>query len=960
MDDSQEFQLLTDSRLELPLCPMSLDDLPHDLDERLFADIDADAVLANSTEAPDGLLHHEEGDYSQQIESYPSHSLGMSQQDFHQHCMFASTVNNLNSQSGPDIRLMQTPRMLTQKQSDHLQPPPTIHTSGYQSQPTDSGVTYQSLPSGANNPAIMAALQRFNFSQMLNGQVMGLPGQPSLITPDQRLKFQDMKSLGVGGGKTEKRSAHNAIERRYRTSINDKIMELKNLVVGPDTKINKAGVLRKAIDYIRYLQGINQRLRHENLSLRKAAQHGDPAAVAATLLAVDSQAMMDLHCSDPPRSPFPDTDPTSVYSTRNAVSKSRSTSGEEKLIDGWRESGQEIDGCQSGDSPSSESSAAGSPSNGVEQVETPAVETPPVTPEEQQKQVKKEPRSPRSMNHTRITLCILALTFCLLLNPSSLMRQEESFGGAPSVHGNGRHLQGLSTEIGEVSLLLSVVSWIVKAVVVFACLAWVLVFGEPRVAPYSKSLDAFWRHRRTAKSEMRNGKMSSAVKYHSLSLAVLSHPLPTGVIDVTTSIMWNILRQLFHLISVDRLIVAGSNYLLPNRRSDIQDMKTSAKHAALAYHDVQLAYLSGHMPADRHLAFHVALSSVNMAECAGNEIDCEQMARIYATAAIQLRRDHSNLPVVSHLLLSRMRKSCTALPADLHWLATPDGEDFFFSANWWQMAPPSHIWAKPTEPGNFCGYLASLFRQQLLHNGFFNLTVSDDKKTSPDVDAALSEFLLVEELSDCDELDIVSCWWARVGQMACYLAKKDISKLEEIHHRLKKLPFQMNDSVLICPAVSKVLSVTCHLKMALKTDGEVLTSELLKECNSATICLEQSMKQTKRRDETVEVPSLFKLVLVLAYDLLLSARTQLWRGSELSGRSSSFTAVTGYQKDLTNFEQLSNGIPSTTAQFQKHKAAYRMMSGANPVLTQQLLHHRASVRRSECSQGLSRKTFSSA
>ena len=62
------------------------------------------------------------------------------------------------------------------------------------------------------------------------------------------------------------------------------------------------------------------------------------------------------------------------------------------------------------------------------------------------------------------------------------------------------------------------------------------------------------------------GKMSSAVKYHSLSLAVLSHPLPTGVIDVTTSIMWNILRQLFHLISVDRLIVAGSNYLLPNRR----------------------------------------------------------------------------------------------------------------------------------------------------------------------------------------------------------------------------------------------------------------------------------------------------------------------------------------------------------------------------------------------------------
>jgi hypothetical protein len=122
----------------------------------------------------------------------------------------------------------------------------------------------------------MAALQRFNFTQMLNcnGQVIGLSGQPSLITPDQRLKFPDIKSLGGSSGKTEKRSAHNAIERRYRTSINDKIIELKNLVVGPDTKINKAGVLRKAIDYIRYLQGVNQRLRQENISLRKAAQHG--------------------------------------------------------------------------------------------------------------------------------------------------------------------------------------------------------------------------------------------------------------------------------------------------------------------------------------------------------------------------------------------------------------------------------------------------------------------------------------------------------------------------------------------------------------------------------------------------------------------------------------------------------------------------------------------------------------
>lgn len=65
-----------------------------------------------------------------------------------------------------------------------------------------------------------------------------LTGFPVLLDATDKIQINQIITPQIKEDRPPaKRSAHNAIERKYRTSINEKIIELKNIIVGKEAKV---------------------------------------------------------------------------------------------------------------------------------------------------------------------------------------------------------------------------------------------------------------------------------------------------------------------------------------------------------------------------------------------------------------------------------------------------------------------------------------------------------------------------------------------------------------------------------------------------------------------------------------------------------------------------------------------------------------------------------------------------
>lgn len=118
--------------------------------------------------------------------------------------------------------------------------------------------------------------------------------------------------------KAGKRSAHNAIEKKYRRSINDRIDDLKKMLVGDKGKMNKSAVLRKTVERIMDLQKENEQLRR--LLLQNGVQVHRGSTSLRMLL--EEPKLENMHMPfTPPRSD--ESDPS--YSPRSSTGSNDSS-----------------------------------------------------------------------------------------------------------------------------------------------------------------------------------------------------------------------------------------------------------------------------------------------------------------------------------------------------------------------------------------------------------------------------------------------------------------------------------------------------------------------------------------------------------------------------------------------------------------------------------------------------------
>ncbi|KAM9222548.1 sterol regulatory element-binding protein 1 [Leptosomus discolor] len=729
----------------------------------------------------------------------------------------------------------------------------------------------------------------------------------------------------------EKRTAHNAIEKRYRSSINDKIVELKDLVVGTEAKLNKSAILRKAIEYIRFLQQSNQKLKQENLTLKMAVQKNQSLKdlVASCSRGAKAEAPMEvvkpevMEMLTPPPSDMGSPSHHSPLSLSGGSSNSSSDSEPDSPL------------CDHGK---------------VKQ------ERPPPSPSSQ-----------GMLDRSRMALCAFVF-LCLSFNPlASLLRGS----GAPAPVGNpgtAGPSRSIMAESGTVEepwgwsqwLWPTLAFWALNAALVLGAVVRLFVCGEPVTRPHSEPSVLFWRHRRQADLDLDRGDFAQGAQHLRTALGALGRPLPASHGDLACSLLWSLLRHLLQRLWVGRWLAARAGGLRPDPPPPAH-VRQSARDAAMAYHRLHQLHLAGKQAGGHLLAINLALSAVNLAECAGDAVSVAALAEIYVAAALRVKASlHRCFHFLARPFLCSARRVALshggAVPPAMQWLCHPLGHRFFVDGDWAVKGVPREtIYSSAGNPVDPLAQVTQLFREHLLEKALCCVAMPEPGRPAAQGEGRFSDALeYLQLLNGCSDAsgvpgptpsissglaavtgtDPVSKWWASIIGTVIHWLQGDEEGAERLYPLVETMPraLQSSDKPLPRAALHSFRAVRAMLG---KQDGSQAS---LNHCDKASSCLRESLELGSPPKGTID-----KAVQLLLCDLLLVTRTNLWQQQMTVSQQrsclyqASALELRGFQQDLSSLRRLAQTLRPAMRRVFLHEATARLMARASPTRTHQLL-----------------------
>ncbi|XP_062308139.1 LOW QUALITY PROTEIN: sterol regulatory element-binding protein 1 [Osmerus eperlanus] len=730
--------------------------------------------------------------------------------------------------------------------------------------------------------------------------------------------------------KGEKRTAHNAIEKRYRSSINDKIIELKDLVAGTEAKLNKSAVLRKAIDYIRYIQQTNQKLKQENMALKMASQKNKSLK---DLVAMEVDGPQTDVKSELPTPPASDVGSPSSFSHSGSDSEPDSPMGEEtKPVESV------ADRCAGG-----------------------------------------------MLDRSRMALCAFTFLF-LSFNPLAAMlcgAVESSSSAAatsgPAHPGTGRtmlEVESAADSWGWMDWMLpTLLVWLLNSVLVSGVLIRLLVYGEPVTRPHSGSSVLFWRHRKQADLDLARGDFAQAGQNLWTCLKALGRPLPTSQLDLSCAALWALLRLCLQRLWVGRWLAGRAGGLRADRPLQ-EDACKSSRDAALVYHRLHQLHMTGKLGGSHLSAVHMALSAVNLAECSGPCLAVSTLAEVYVSAALRVK---ASLPRLLHftsrVFLSSARQACLSssgsVPPAMQWLLHPLGHRFFVDGDWAvRSTPKESIYSQAGNTVDPLAQVTQAFREHLLEKALYCVAQPRGEKTPSDGEgeyadaleylqlltsasdaagATTQSFAIGSNMATVTGCDPHSKWWSSVAVVIINWLQGDDAAAERLYPAVEHLPRSLQAAESPLPkaclntfrAVRSLLARPLNGPLSL-SHGERASALLRDSLNLGPHCHSSSID---------------KVVQLLLCDLLLVTRTNVWRLQQAPGPAqapgqgqaqgqgsspgsllqASPPELHGFQQDLSSLRKLAQSFRPAMRRLFLHEATARLMAGASPTRTHQLL-----------------------